>query len=213
MEIKGKVLHLLSVPPVQCLGNAEQGGELEHGDAAFPVLPGKMRQVSWRGFAPVSVGDLGNHVYLVPAQPEDVRVADDVAALGDTYATDAELASAIESEVTRANGAYAAKSLETTVANLSTAVDGKAAQSDVDTISGKVGTLETDMAQAKEDIDAVELLAAANKSAHEANAAAIALKASQADLEAVSGRVATLETWHENFVECSQEDINGLFTA
>ena len=140
-------------------------------------------------------------------------VADDVAALGDTYATDAELASAIESEVTRANGAYAAKSLETTVANLSTAVDGKAAQSDVDTISGKVGTLETDMAQAKEDIDAVELLAAANKSAHEANAAAIALKASQADLEAVSGRVATLETWHENFVECSQEDINGLFTA
>ena len=81
MEIKGKVLHLLSVSPVQCLGNAEQGGELEHGDAAFPVLPGKMRQVSWRGFAPVSVGDLGNHVYLVPAQPEDVRVADDVAAL------------------------------------------------------------------------------------------------------------------------------------
>lgn len=138
-------------------------------------------------------------------------VADDVDALGDTYATDAELTAAIEAEVTRANGAYAAKSLETIVATLSTTVDTKAAQSDVDTISGKVGTLETDMAQAKTDIDAVEALAAANKAAHEANAAAIALKASQADLEAVSGRVTTLETWHANFVECSQEDINGLF--
>ena len=62
-------------------------------------------------------------------------------------------------------------------------------------------------------MDAVEALAAANKAAHEANAAAIATKASQDDLDKVSGRVATLETWHENFVECSQEDINGLFTA
>lgn len=44
-------------------------------------------------------------------------VADDVAALGATYATDDELAQAIENEVSRANGAYAAKSLETTVSN------------------------------------------------------------------------------------------------
>lgn len=44
-------------------------------------------------------------------------VADDVAALGDTYATDVELAQAIENEVTRANGAYAVKTLETTVTN------------------------------------------------------------------------------------------------
>lgn len=40
---------------------------------------------------------------------------DAIAKLNDTYATDAELATAIESEVTRANGAYAAKALETTV--------------------------------------------------------------------------------------------------
>lgn len=40
---------------------------------------------------------------------------DAIAALGDTYATDTELATAIEGEVTRANGAYAAKALETTV--------------------------------------------------------------------------------------------------
>lgn len=43
--------------------------------------------------------------------------ADAIAALGDTYATDAELAQAIENEVTRANGAYAAKALEQTVAD------------------------------------------------------------------------------------------------
>lgn len=30
---------------------------------------------------------------------------------------------------------------------------------------------------------------------------------------AMNTRVASLEAWHENFVECSQEDINGLFTA
>lgn len=42
-------------------------------------------------------------------------VADDVAALNDTYASDKELAQAIEGEIARANGAYAAKSLETTV--------------------------------------------------------------------------------------------------
>lgn len=42
-------------------------------------------------------------------------VADDVAALNDTYASDEELAQAIEDEVARANGAYAAKSLEATV--------------------------------------------------------------------------------------------------
>ena len=44
-------------------------------------------------------------------------VADDVAALNDIYASDEELATAIEGEVTRANGAYAAKALETTVSN------------------------------------------------------------------------------------------------
>ena len=43
--------------------------------------------------------------------------ADAIAKLNDTYATDAELAQAIESEVTRANGAYATKSLEQTVAD------------------------------------------------------------------------------------------------
>ena len=83
--------------------------------------------------------------------------------------------------------------------------------SDLTALAGRVTTAEGEIDTLQSEMDAVEALAAANKSAHEANAAAIALKASQADLDAVSGRVTTLETWHSNFVECSQEDINGLF--
>lgn len=43
-------------------------------------------------------------------------VQDQIDALNDTYATDAELEAAISGEITRANGAYAEKALETTVA-------------------------------------------------------------------------------------------------
>lgn len=83
--------------------------------------------------------------------------------------------------------------VEVTLNTLQGVVDGKAAASDltalagrVTTVEGKVGTLETEM-------DAVEALAAANKAAHEANASAIALKASQADLEAAVSRIAVNE--------------------
>lgn len=94
--------------------------------------------------------------------------------------------------------------LETASATHALASDLTALTGRVTTVEGKVSTLETEM-------DAVETLAAAADAAAKANASAIALKASQADLEAVSGRVTTLETWHSNFVECSQEDINNLF--
>ena len=101
--------------------------------------------------------------------------------------------------------------IESRVDALETASATHALKSEVEAVAGRVTTLETEM-------DAVEALASANKSAHEANASAIsalqttmATKASQDDLNAVSGRVTTLETWHSNFVEASQEDINGLF--
>lgn len=138
-------------------------------------------------------------------------VADDVAALGDTYATDVELAQAIENEVTRANGAYAAKSLETTVSELSAVVDTKAAQSEV-------ATLKTDMTQAKQDIDAVEVLAAANDAATKANAAAIALKADASALEAAVERIGVNETAIaantsaiNSFTAITSDEVNALF--
>lgn len=101
--------------------------------------------------------------------------------------------------------------IEERVGALETASATHALKSEVEGVAGRVTTVEGKVTTLEGKMTAVEALAAANKSAHEANAAAIALKASQADLEAVSGRVTTLETWHSNFVECSQEDINGLF--
>ena len=94
--------------------------------------------------------------------------------------------------------------LETASAKHALATDLTALAGRVTTAEGEIDTLQTEM-------DAVEALAAANKAAHEANATAIALKASQADLDAVSGRVTTLETWHNNFTEVSEEEINNLF--
>lgn len=108
-----------------------------------------------------------------------------------------------------ANGLNTA--MDTRVQALETASATHALASDLTTLAGRVTTAEGEIDTLQTEMDAVEALAAANKAAHEANATAIALKASQADLEAVSGRVTTLETWHSNFVECSQEDINGLF--
>lgn len=112
--------------------------------------------------------------------------ADAIANLDKTYATDAELSTAIENEVTRANAAYAAKSLEGTVDGLATTVAGKAAQADLDTVSGKVGTLETEM-------DAVEAKAAANETAIGTLNTAVAGKAAQTDLDNAVARIATNE--------------------
>ena len=123
---------------------------------------------------------------------------------------------ALEAKITEAYKKYAddedAK-IEARVADLETASATHALASDltalagrVTTVEGKVGTLETKM-------EAVEALAAANKAAHEANAAAIALKADTTALNAVSDRVTTLETWHNNFTEVSEEEINKLFEA
>ncbi len=101
--------------------------------------------------------------------------------------------------------------MDTRVAAVEAASATHALASDLTALAGRVTTAEGEIDTLQTEMDAVEALAAANKAAHEANASAIALKAAQADLEAVSGRVTTLETWHANFVECSQEDINGLF--
>lgn len=103
--------------------------------------------------------------------------------------------------------------IEERVATLETASAKHALASDLTALTTRVGTAEGEIDTLQSEMDAVEALADAADKAAKANAQAIALKAAQADLEAVSDRVTTLETWHNNFVECSQEDINGLFTA
>ena len=83
--------------------------------------------------------------------------------------------------------------------------------SDLTALAGRVTTAEGEIDTLQTEMDAVEALADAADKAAKANAQAIALKASQADLEAVSGRVTALETWHSNFLEASEQEINDLF--
>ena len=94
-------------------------------------------------------------------------------------------------------------------------VAGKAAQADLEALAGRVTTAEGEIDTLQSEMDAVEVLAAANKAAHEANAAAIALKAAQADLEAevtrATGRENDIEAKVDAFVEVSEEEINQLF--
>lgn len=107
--------------------------------------------------------------------------------------------------------------VEGTISTLTETVGTKAAQSEVDTISGKVGTLETKVGTLETEMDAVEALAAANKAAHEANAAAIALKASQEDLNNAVARIAQNESDIEALEgvvadKAEQDDLDALVT-
>lgn len=101
--------------------------------------------------------------------------------------------------------------MDTRVAAVEAASATHALASDLTALTTRVTTAEGEIDTLQTEMDAVEALAAANKAAHEANAAAIALKASQDDLTAVSDRVTALETWHNNFTEVSEEEINSLF--
>ena len=101
--------------------------------------------------------------------------------------------------------------VEGAITTLQGQVNSKAAQADLEALEARVETAEGEIDTLQSEMDAVEALAASNKAAHEANAAAIALLASQADLTAVANRVTALETWHNNFTEASEDDINGLF--
>ena len=91
-----------------------------------------------------------------------------------------------------------AKGLNDALAERVAVVEGASAthatKTELEGVSGRVGTLEGKVGTLETDVDAVELLAAANKAAHEANAAAIALKASQADLDLAVGRIAQNES-------------------
>ena len=133
-------------------------------------------------------------------------VSDNVAALNDTYASDEELAAAIEEvktdssnkdAVVLANAQNFASELNSAMDERVAAVEAASAThalaSDLTALDGRVGTLETDMAQVKVDLDAVEALADAADKAAKANAEALALKASQADLEAAVARIAVNE--------------------
>lgn len=150
-------------------------------------------------------------------------VSDNVAALNDTYATDAELTESIENEVTRADAAYAAKSLEATVAEhkADTISHTTSAEkelwnaalqaSDIATgvTNGTVSIKGTDVA-----VKGLGSAAFTESSAYDASGAAATV---QTNLTAENERAVAAETALgvriDEFVECSEEDILNLFTT
>lgn len=101
--------------------------------------------------------------------------------------------------------------IEERVGALETASATHALASDLTALDGRVAIAEGEIDTLQSEMDAVEAVAAANKAAHEANAAAILLKADITALNAVGDRVTALETWHNNFTEVSEDEINSLF--
>lgn len=157
----------------------------------------------------------GRITTLEGAIGESGSVAEDIAAAKqeaiDTAATDASNKDVVVlSEAQKYADAEDAK-IEARVDALEAASATYALASDLTTLAGRVTTAEGEIDTLQTEMDAVEALAAAADTAAKANASAIALKASQADLEAVGARVTTLETWHNNFTEVSEEEINNLF--
>ena len=146
---------------------------------------------------------------------------DAIAKLNDTYATDAELAAAVEAEVARANGAYAAKSLESTVSShvdntdKHVTTDDKAKwnaalqASDIATgaTNGTIAVKGTDVA-----VKGLGSAAFTDASAYDVAGAAAAV---DGKLTAEVERAMAAEKANADaiaaFVECSEEDINGLF--
>ena len=101
--------------------------------------------------------------------------------------------------------------VEGTIATLQGVVDTKAAQADLTALAGRVTTAEGEIDTLQGEMDAVEALAAANESAIKALQTASATHATKDEVEAVSGRVTALETWHNNFTEVSEAEILELF--
>ena len=101
--------------------------------------------------------------------------------------------------------------IEARVTTLETASATHALASDLTALAGRVETAEGEIDTLQSEMDAVEAKAAANETAIGTLNTTVATKAAQADLTAVGDRVTAIETWHSNFVEVSEEEINGLF--
>ncbi len=143
-------------------------------------------------------------------------VADDVAALGDTYATDEELAAAVEAVKADSSNkdAVVLAEAQKAVNAVQTVVDTHTGNGDIHVTAEQKTTWTTAAGKAHEhgNLAVLDGISAAkvqawDKAEENAKAYADGLNT------AVSDRVTAIETWHENFVECSESDINDLFKA
>lgn len=148
---------------------------------------------------------------------------DAIAKLNDTYATDAELATAIENEVTRANGAYAAKALEQTVADhkADTVAHITAGERTLWNAALQASDVATGSANGAISVKGVDVAVKGLGSAAftEASAYDVAGAAAgvQGKLDEEIERAKAAEKANADaiaaFVECSAEEINALFNA
>ena len=128
-------------------------------------------------------------------------VQDQIDALGDTYATDTELANAIAAEVERANGAYAAKALESTVdghvnnADIHVTTEDKAKWNAAEQNARDHSDANLETAKAYADQAEIDAIAAAKAETESqvAAEAAIARAAEQANATAISNEVTARE--------------------
>lgn len=194
----------------------ELEGRMDDAEAAIEAVEGRMDTAEGAIAAlQDAIGDGGSVAEMI-----EEAIADEVEARNQAIAevqadADKGIADAAAA-LTAANNASAHAdelnaAMNTRVNSLETASATHATKTEVEAVAGRTTTLEADMAQAKSDIDAVEALAAENKTATETNAANIAKKAAQSDLDAAVSRIAANETAIANFVECSEEDVNQLF--
>lgn len=153
---------------------------------------------------------------------EKIKVnADAIAALDDVYATDEALEAAISGEVSRADGAYAAKTLETTVSNhvadtvahvtSEDKTKWNAALQASDIVAGSAnGTISvkgTDVT-----VKGLGSAAFTEASAYDVAGAAAGVQTKlDEEVTRATNKEAELLAAINSFVECSEEDINGMF--
>ena len=149
----------------------------------------------------------------------DSSVADQIAD-AKQEAIDSAVGTAAADATTKANAAeknakdYADglnTAMDTRVAAVEAASATHALASDLTALAGRVTTAEGEIDTLQSEMDTVEAKAAANEGAIATNAANIAKKADQTALESAVGRITTLETWHSDFIEVSEAEINALF--
>lgn len=143
-------------------------------------------------------------------------VADDVAALDDTYATDAELATAIEAAKTDASNKDAVVLAEAQKAAtaVQTALDTHTTNGDIHVTAEQKTAWTTAAGKAHEhgNLSVLEGITSAKVTAWD-NAETNAKNHADGLNTAMDTRVTALETWHNNFTECSEDDINSLFST
>ena len=140
--------------------------------------------------------------------------ADAIAALGDTYATDEELATAIEGAKTDASNKDAVVLAEAQKAAtaVQTALDTHTGNGDIHVTAEQKTTWSTAAGKAHEHDNKTVLDGITSAKVTAWDGAEQAAKTYADGLNtAMDGRVVTLETWHNNFTEVSEEEINALF--